>query len=80
MKLSLRLPPQAPLCRPCNRPQEVVIGLHSANRAPPSHRPMVPTQRAVPAGGRGWAGARRNDLYCSAEGENVKVAFLTGVS
>jgi hypothetical protein len=41
---------------------------------------MIPTHRAVPAGGvgggGGWAGARRNDVvYCSAEGG--KVAFLT---
>ena len=33
-----------------------------------SEPPMMPTQRVVPAEGRGWAGARRNDLYCSAEG------------
>jgi len=31
---------------------------------------MMPAHRAVPVGGLGWAGARRNDLYCSAEAES----------
>ena len=52
---------QAPLCRPSNRPQEVVIGPPLRQlRAP--EPPMMSIQRVVPAGGRGRAGARRNGL------------------
>ena len=67
MKSSLSLSPQAPPCRPSNRPQEVVIGPPLRQlRAP--EPPMMSTQRVVPAGGRGRAGARRNDLLRSVEG------------
>ena len=34
-----------------------------------SEPPMISAHRAVPVGGRGWAGACRNDLHCSAEAE-----------
>ena len=71
MKSSLSLPPHLlrhhPAGLPTGRPRGggdwTPLGHPRA-----SEPPMMPTRRTVPAGGRGGAGARRNDLYCSAEG------------